>query len=189
MRTARSIARGTAVVLAVAACCAALLAIDNLLGFAGDHVLGASAVPLVVATSVVAGSIAAAGGALTRDAPRALVSLGIVGFVSTLSPATSGQLWFPVAVALQALVPLVFAGAGLLLAQRSASTGAVRAMALLVVVSALSWIVTAFVPVLLVVFRGAQACTLLVAAALGLHPVLRRSSRHARELWSSADVR
>lgn len=187
MRTAPSIARGTAVVLAVAACCAALLAIDNLLGFAGDHVLGASAVPLVVATSVVAGSIAAAGGALTRDAPRALVSLGIVGFVSTLSPATSGQLWFSVAVALQALVPLVFAGAGLLLAQRSASTGG--AMALLLVVSALSWIVTAFVPVLLVVFRGAQACTLLVAAALGLHPVLRRSSRHARELWSSADVR
>ncbi|MGN6407536.1 MAG: hypothetical protein ACTHMH_04260 [Curtobacterium sp.] len=157
--------------------------------FAGQHVLGATAVPLVVATSVAAGSIAAAGGAFTRDAPRALVALGIVGFVATLSPGTSSQLWFPIAVALQGLVPLVFAAAGILVAQRSASTGAVRAMALLLLVSALSWIVTAFVPVLLVVFLSAQACTLLVAAALGLHPVLRRSWRHARELWSSADVR
>ncbi|MFS2028683.1 MULTISPECIES: hypothetical protein [unclassified Curtobacterium] len=187
--TRPSIARGTAVVLAVGACCAALLAIDNLLGFTGHHVFGAIVVPVLAATSVAAGSMAAAGGAFTRDAVRTLVAAGVVGFVATQSPATSSQLWFPIALVLQALVPLAFVAAGLRSVRQPVEPRAVRVLGVLLLVPATAWIVTAFASVALVVFLIAQACTLLVAAAEELHPVLRRAWGLARGLWSSAAVR
>ncbi|WP_336698597.1 hypothetical protein [Curtobacterium sp. USHLN213] len=177
------------VALAVGACCAALLAIDNLLGFTGHHVIGTIAVPVLAAMSVAAGSMAAAGGAFTRDAERILVAAGVVGVVATLSPATSSQLWFPIALVLQALVPLAFVAAGALSARQPVEPRAVRVLGMLLLVPATAWIVTAFASVALVVFLIAQACTLLVAAATELHPVLRRAWGVARGLWSSADAR
>lgn len=181
--------RAATVALMTANTGAALLAIDNLLGFIGAHPLAAGLVPMAAAISVVAGSVAAVGTALARDAARLLAAMATCSFVATLSPATSTSVWLPVAIALQALVPLAFAAAGLLLLRRPRSSPAVRVLAVMLLGSALAWTVTAFIPVALMAFLVVQATTLLVAAALSLHPVLLRGRRLGRELWSSADVR
>ncbi|MBT1674666.1 hypothetical protein [Curtobacterium aurantiacum] len=168
---------------------AALLAIDNLLGFVGTHPLAAGFVPLAAAISVSAGAVAAVGAAFARDAARLLAAMAACTFVATLSPATSTGLVLPVAIALQALVPLAFAAAGLLHLRHPRSSPVVRVLAVMLLSSAVAWTVTTFVPIALVAFLIAQATTLLVAAALSLHPVFRSSRSLAHELWSSAEVR
>ncbi|PYY61311.1 hypothetical protein DEJ17_04060 [Curtobacterium sp. MCSS17_011] len=180
--------RAAAAALMVATTGASLLAVDNLLGFIGTHLIAAGPALMVAAVSVSAGVIAAAGAALARGAAHLVFAAAAVVFVGALSPATSSQLWLPLAVALQALVPLAFAAAGLLVLRGSRNSTAVRVLAMMLVGFAAAWIVTAFIPVL-VAFLIAQAGTLIVAAALSLQPVLRRGRSLARELWSSAEVR
>lgn len=184
-----SVRRGATAALMVATTGASLLAVDNLLGFIGTHLLAAGPVLLVAAISVPAGVVAAAGAALARDAVHLVFAAATAVFVSALSPATSSQLWLPIAVVLQALVPLGFAAAGLLVLRGSGNFTAVRVLAVMLVGFAAAWIVTAFIPVALVAFLLAQAGTLVVGAALSLQPVLRRGRSLARELWSSAEVR
>ncbi|PZE34779.1 MULTISPECIES: hypothetical protein [unclassified Curtobacterium] len=168
---------------------AALLSIDNLLGFVGTHAIDTAFVPMIAAVSVLAGSVAAVGGVLARDITRVFVAVAVVGFVATRSPATGIHLWFPIAVALQALVPLAFAAAGALVLHRHRELVIVRVVAALLVGFALAWTATAFIPVALAAFLIVQAGTLLVVVILSLRPVFRLSWSLARELWSSADVR
>jgi hypothetical protein len=118
-----------------------------------------------------------------------VIAAATVVFVGALSPATSSQLWLPIAVILQALVPLAFAAAGLLALRGSRNSTAVRVLAVMLVGFAAAWIVTAFIPVALVAFLLAQAGTLVVGAVLSLQPILRRGRSLARALWSSAEVR
>ncbi|WP_433953169.1 hypothetical protein [Curtobacterium flaccumfaciens] len=181
--------RAAAAALMVATTGASLLAVDNLLGFVGTHLIAAGPVLMVAAISVSAGVVAAAGAALARDAVHLVIAAATVVFVTTLSPATSSQLWLPIAVILQALVPLAFAAAGLLALRGSRNSTAVRALAVVLVGFAAAWIVTAFIPVALVAFLLAQAGTLVVGAALSLQPVLRRARSLVRALWASAEVR
>lgn len=168
---------------------ALLLAVDNLLGFIGTHLIAAGPVLMVAAISVSAGVVAAAGAALARDAVHLVFAAATVVFVAALSPATSSQLCLPIAVVLQALVPLAFAAAGLLVLRGSRNSTAVRILAVMLVGFAAAWIVTAFIPVALVAFLLAQAGTLLIAATFSLQPVLRRVRSLVRELWASAEVR
>jgi hypothetical protein len=167
---------------------ASLLAVDNLLGFIGTHPIAAGPVLMVAAISVSAGVVAAAGAALARDAAHLAFAAATVVFVAALSPATSSQLWLPITVVLQALIPLAFAAAGLLVLRGSRNSTAVRVLAVMLVGFAAAWIVTAFVPVALVAFLLAQAGTLVVSAVLSLQPVLRRARSLVRALWASAEV-
>ncbi|NII42558.1 hypothetical protein E9228_003227 [Curtobacterium flaccumfaciens] len=166
---------------------ASFLSIDNLLGFIGTHAIHAAAVPMVAVITALAGSAAALGGVLGRDLTRALVA--VVGFVATRSPATSLHLPYPVAIVLQALVPLAFAAAGASVLLRRRGLVIVRVLAALLMGLALAWTATAFVPVALAAFLIVQAVTLLVVVILSLRPVLRLIFDVARDLWSSADVR
>jgi hypothetical protein len=168
---------------------ASLLAVDNLLGFIGTHLIAAGPVLMVAAISVSAGVVAAAGAALARGTVHLVFAAATVVFVAALSPATSSQLWLPIAVVLQALVPLALAAAGLLALRGSRNSTAVRVLAVMLVGFAVAWFVTAFIPVALVAFLLAQAGTLVVGAALSLQPVLRRARSLVRELWASAEVR
>jgi hypothetical protein len=168
---------------------ASLLAVDNLLGFIGTHLIAAGPVLMVAAISVSAGVVAAAGAALAHEAAHLVFAAATVVFVGALSPATSSQLWLPIAVILQALVPLAFAAAGLLALRGSRNSTAVRVLAVMLVGFAAAWIVTAFIPVALVAFLLAQAGTLVVGAALSLQPLLRRARSLVRALWASAEVR
>jgi len=186
---ARSARRVLAASLILGTVGAALLSVDNLLGFTGAHLLSPPLAPVVAIVTAVAASVAAVGGALARDLARLLVAVAVVGFVATGSPASSIQLWFPVAVVLQALVPLKFAAAGLVFRRRPHRSVTERALAALLVGFALAWTITAFVPVALVPFLVLQAGTLLVAVTLSLQPVRDWCRNLARELWSSADVR
>ncbi|MBT1673142.1 hypothetical protein [Curtobacterium flaccumfaciens] len=181
--------RAAAAALMVATTGASLLAVDNLLGFIGTHLIAAGPVLMVAAISVSAGVVAAAGAALARGAVHLAFAAATVVFVAALSPATSSQLWLPIAVVLQALVPLAFAAAGLLALRVSRNSTTVQALAVMLVGFAAAWIVTAFIPVALVAFLLAQAGTLVVGAALSLQPVLRRARSLVRALWSSAEVR
>jgi len=184
-----SVRRATTVALMMATIGAALLAIDNLLGFVSAHLIAAGFVTTVAVVSVSAGVGAAAGAALTRDRARALLAVAVVGFVAALSPATESHMWLPMSIAMQALVPLAFAAGGLLALHSQREFAAVRALTVMLLGLAAAWIVTAFVPVALVAFLVVQAGTLLVAAVLSLESVLRRVRGLARELWSSAEVR
>ncbi|WP_146240190.1 hypothetical protein [Curtobacterium sp. MCSS17_008] len=139
--------------------------------------------------TVFAALVAAVGGLFARDLAPVLVAVAVVGFVTTRSPASSIQLWFPVAVTLQVLVPLTFAAAGLVHRRRPHSSTAGRALATLFVGFALATTITALFPVALVGFLILQAGTLLVAVTLSMQPVLRLCWSLARQLWSSADVR
>lgn len=168
---------------------ASLLAVDNLLGFIGTHLITAGPVLMVAAISVSAGVVATAGAALARDAAHLVFAVATVVFVAALSPATSSDLWLPIAVALHALVPLAFAAGGLLVLRGPQNFAAVRVLAGMLVGFAAAWLVTAFIPVALVAFLLAQAGTLVVGVVLSLQPVLRRGRSLARELWSSAEVR
>lgn len=181
----------TASALILSTAGAAFLSIDNLLGFVDIHAIGTASVPMVAWFILFAGSVAALGGMLTRDLTRALVAIAIaiVGFVATRSPATSLHLSLPIAIALQALVPLAFAAAGASVLRRPRDLVIVRVLAALLMGLALAWTATAFIPVALGAFLIAQAGTLLVALSLSLRPVLRLSRDVARDLWSSADVR
>ncbi|MCS6549065.1 hypothetical protein NYS50_14375 [Curtobacterium flaccumfaciens pv. flaccumfaciens] len=181
--------RAAAAALMVATTGASLLAVDNLLGFVGTHLIAAGPVLMVAAISVSAGVMAAAGAVLARGAVHLVFAAATVVFVAALSPATSSQLWLPIAVILQALVPLAFAAAGLLALRGSRNSTAVRVLAVMLVGFAAAWIVTAFIPVALVAFLLAQAGTLVVGAVLSLQPILRRARSLARALWSSAEVR
>ncbi|MCP1503036.1 hypothetical protein J2Y89_001780 [Curtobacterium herbarum] len=167
---------------------AAFLSIDNLLEFVDTHAIGTASVPMVAWFILFAGSVAALGGMRTRDFTRALVAIAIVGFVATRSPATSLHLSLPIAIALQALVPLTFAAAGASVLRRPRDLVIVQVLAALLMGLALAWTATAFIPVALGAFLIAQAGTLLVALSLSLRPVLRLSRDVARDLWSSADV-
>lgn len=178
-----------AAALMVATTGASLLAVDNLLGFVGTYLIAAGPVLMVAAISVSAGVMAAAGAVLARGAVHLVIAAATVVFVTALSPATSSQLWLPIAVILQALVPLAFAAAGLLALRGSRNSTAVRVLAVMLVGFAAAWIVTAFIPVALVAFLLAQAGTLVVGAVLSLQPILRRGRSLARALWSSAEVR
>lgn len=184
-----SVRRAATAALMVATTGASLLAVDNLLGFIGTHLIAAGPVLMVAAISASAGVVAAAGAALARDAVHLVIAAATVVFVAALSPATSSQLWLPIAVILQALVPLAFAAAGLLALRGSRNSTAVRVLAVMLVGFAAAWIVTAFIPVALVAFLLAQAGTLVVGAVLSLQPILRRGRSLARALWSSAEVR
>jgi len=179
----------TASALILSTAGAAFLSIDNLLGFVDTHAIGTASVPMVAWFILFAGSVAALGGMLTRDLTRALVAIAIVGFVATRSPATSLHLSLPIAIALQALVPLTFAAAGASVLRRPRDLVIVQVLAALLMGLALAWTATAFIPVALGAFLIAQAGTLLVALSLSLRPVLRLSRDVARDLWSSADVR
>ena len=179
----------TASALILSTAGAAFLSIDNLLGFVDIHAIGTASVPMVAWFILFAGSVAALGGMLTRDLTRALVAIAIVGFVATRSPATSLHLSLPIAIALQALVPLTFAAAGASVLRRPRDLVIVQVLAALLMGLALAWTATAFIPVALGAFLIAQAGTLLVALSLSLRPVLRLSRDVARDLWSSADVR
>jgi hypothetical protein len=183
-----SVRRATTVALMMATIGAALLAIDNLLGFVSAHLIAVGFVTMVAVISVSAGVVAAAGAALARDGARILLAVAVVGFVAALSPATGTQLWVPVSVAMQALVPLAFAAGGLLVLRSQRKFAAVRVLTVMLLGFAAAWIIAAFVPVALVVFLIAQAGTLVVTAALSLQPLLRRGRSLARELWSSAAV-
>lgn len=185
----RTAERGLTASLILGTAGAALLSMDNLLGFVGTHLLPTALAPIVAVVTVVAASAATARSALARDLARLLVAVAVVGFVATGSPASSIQLWFPVAVVLQALVPLTFAAAGLASRCRPHRSVTERALAALLVGFALAWTITAFVPVALVPFLFLQAGTLLVAVTLSLQSVLDWCRSLARELWSSADVR
>lgn len=185
-----SAARGAATAaLTIATTGAALLAIDNLLGFIGPHLITAGSVAMVAAIAVSAGVVATAGAALARDAARAVVAVAVLGFVAALSPATSSHLWFPIAIVLQTLVPLAFTVAGLLLRRCSRNSAVVRVLEVMLLGFAAAWTVASFIPVALVAFLSAQAGTLVVAGTLSLQPVLRRGRSLARELWTSADIR
>jgi len=185
-----SVRRAAAAALMVTTTGASLLAVDNLLGFIGTHLIAAGPVLMVAAISVSAGVVAAvAGAALARGAVHLVFAAATVVFVAALSPATSSQLWLPIAVVLQALVPLTFAAGGLLVLRGPQNFAAVRVLAVMLVGFAAAWFVTAFIPVALVAFLLAQAGTLVVGAALSLQPVLRRARSLVRELWASAEVR
>jgi hypothetical protein len=188
-RTCRSASRGTASALILGTAGASFLSIDNLLGFVGTHVIDAAAVPMVAVITALAGSAAALGGVLGRDLTRALAAVAVVGFVATCSPATSLHLPYPVAIVLQALVPLAFAAAGASVLRRRRDLVIVRVLAALLMGLAVAWTATAFVPVALAAFLIVQAVTLLVVVILSLRPVLRLILDVARDLWSSADVR
>lgn len=181
--------RAATAAVMVATTGASLLAVDNLLGFIGTHLIAAGPVLMVAAISVSAGVVATAGAALARDAAHLVFAAATVVFVAALSPATSSHLWLPIAVVLQALVPLAFAAGGLLVLRGPQNFAAVRVLAGMLVGFAAAWLVTAFIPVALVAFLLAQAGTLVVGVVLSLQPVLRRGRSLARELWSSADVR
>lgn len=184
-----SVRRATTVALMMATIGAALLAIDNLLGFVSAHLIAAGFVTMVAVISVSAGVVAAAVAALARDGARVLLAVAVVGFVAALSPATGSQLWLPVSVAVQALVPLAFAAGGLLLVRGQREFAAVRVLTVMLLGFAVAWTVAAFVPVTLEAFLVVQAGTLLVAAVLSMAFVLRRVRGLARKLWSSAEVR
>ena len=187
--TRPSARRAATAALMVATTGASLLAVDNLLGFVGTHLIAAGPVLMVAAISVSAGVMAAAGAVLARGAVHLVFAAATVVFVAALSPATSSQLWLSIAVVLQALVPLTFAAGGLLVLRGPQNFAAVRVLAVMLVGFAAAWIVTAFIPVALVAFLLAQAGTLVVGAVLSLQPVLRRGRSLARALWSSAEVR
>ena len=187
--SARRTATAASAALMVTTTGASLLAVDNVLGFIGTHLIAGGPVLMVAAISVSAGVVAAAGAALARDAVHLVFAAATVVFVSALSPATSSQLLLPIAVILQALVPLAFAAAGLLALRGSQNSTAVRVLAVMLVGFAAAWFVTAFIPVALVTFLLAQAGTLVVGAVLSLQPILRRGRSLARALWSSAEVR
>lgn len=181
--------RAATAALMVASTGGSLLAVDNVLGFIGTHLLAAGPVLLVAAICVSAGVVATAGAALARDAAHLVFAAATVVFVAALSPATSSQLWLPIAAVMQAAVPLAFAAAGLLVLRGSRNFTAVQVLAVMLVGFAAAWIVTAFIPVVLVAFLLAQAGTLVVGAVLSLQPVVRRVRTLGRELWASAEVR
>jgi hypothetical protein len=187
-RSGPSVRRAFTVALMIATIGAALLTIDNLLGFVSAHLIAVGFVTMVAVISVSAGVVAAAGAALARDGARVLLAVAVVGFVAALSPATGSQLWLTVSVAMQALVPLAFAAGGLLVLRSQRKFAGVRVLTVMLLGFAAAWIIAAFVPVALVVFLIAQAGTLVVTAALSLQPLLRRGRSLARELWSSAAV-
>lgn len=180
---------GASVAFPITALCVTLLAIDNLLGFAGYHVLSANLVLVVVVISVAAGVSAAVCAALARDAPRLIMAIAVSSFVATLSPATGGHSWGPFAIALQAFVPLAFAATAVIVLRSPRGTAAERLIAVLLLILALTWAFVAFIPVALVTFLVAQAGALLLTSTLSLLPVLRRGMAVMRELWSSADIR
>lgn len=166
----------------------ALLAVDNLLGFVGWHLLPPGAPLPLGSVGVLTGLGALAICALTRRVGDALMAASAIGFLSTLSPALGGGSSPLLPVVLQAAVPI-----GLALAAavhlRVGGTTAERILGAAIVVLALAWAVAAFLPVWLVALLVVQALTLVIAASRTALPAARRLWNVLLELWSSAAIR
>lgn len=174
---------------ALATAGAALLASDNLLGFAGVHVLHPDWSFGVATVTIAAAVLGAAAAAWCRDTVRSLVSCAVVVQVMMLSPAVQSAGWWPFGTGVVALVPLCL-GAAATISLRRSSSRTHRMIAALVAVPAAAWFISAFVSVVpLECFLGAQVLTLMTSTALVARGALLRAASMIRHVWRTADVR
>ena len=180
--------RVTVAATAAAALCSAVLAADNTLGFIGSHILGPGAAPVVAVLGVtlaVAGVIFAA---CSCDAPLGIIALSVAAFLLFRSPALGVSTWPLLATALQALVPIGFAIAAVIIIRRRLATLDV-VLAAITAGLALLWALTSFVPLWLPGFLLLQVGTLAAATVLAGAPLIAGFTDVIRGLWSSAEVR
>lgn len=167
---------------------ATVLAVDNALGFAGHHLLGIGAAPVIAGLVVLCAAGCVVFMLLARDLARGLVAGAIVGFVVTQSPAVTNSLWFPLSIALQAVVPLGFAGCALLTLRRS-GRASTRALSIIVAGLACTWAVISFVPLWLELFLSLQIATLVGVTVLVAAPWIRWAVDLVRHLGDTAAIR
>ncbi|MGU3409397.1 hypothetical protein ACLBWP_04760 [Microbacterium sp. M1A1_1b] len=167
---------------------AAILAVDNMLGFAGHHLLGIGAAPVIVVLVVLVAVSCIAFALRARDLARGIAAASVVGFVVTQSPAVTTSSWFPLSIAFQAVVPLGFAGCAVLTSRSSARTST-RAASIIAAGLALTWAVVAFVPLWLALFLALQIATLVAVTVIVAAPWIRRAVDLVRHLGDTATIR
>lgn len=173
---------------ALAAAGAALLSLDDVLGF-----IGARALPHGWSSSAAAATLAAALlGALAslwcRDTIRSLVSCAVIVQIGLLPPTGVTGGWYPLIPLVQTLVPLALVAASARPLHPSRSRRRVMLAALSAAPAAV-WLTGIFAPGLpLELFLGSQTSALIVAAVLVSHELLHRTAGVVRHLWQSAAI-
>lgn len=174
---------------ALAAAGAALLSLDDVLGFIGARALPHGWSPSVAAATLASALLGALASLWCRDTIRSLVSCAVIVQIGLLPPTGVTGGWYPLIPLVQTLVPLalVAASARPLRPSRSRRRGMLAALS---AAPAAVWLAGIFAPgVPLELFLGSQTSALIVAAVLVSHEPLHRTAGVVGHLWKTAAVR